>query len=164
MRRNKQTGWPLAVEPSTFEETKVKKLHIDHGFGFPVKLANVPMVKARGVWALNVDRNWLERLVLQALTRKPTRLTGNEIRFVRQSAGLTQVQFAEVFDVSNVAIHKWEHEADNCPNIKWPLEREIRLFVLDHLEGKDKALGELYRALRSPAKPDNGKPLVVAAQ
>ena len=163
MRRDKQTGWPLAVEPNSLEGAKLKKWHIDESFGFRVKIINAPMVKARGVWTLNVNRNFLQELVLHALTRKTTRLTGNEIRFIRQSVGLTQAQFAEKFDVSNVAVHKWEQEGDLSPSIKWPLEREMRLFILDGLRGKDAALGQLYRALRSPARPNDGKPLAVAA-
>ena len=163
MRQDKQTGWPLAVDPASLDGVKLKKWHIDESFGFRVKVLNAPMVKARGAWTLNVNRDFLQDLVLRALTRKATRLTGNEIRFVRQSASLTQAKFAEKFDVSNVAVHKWEQEGDLSPNIKWPLEREIRLFILDNLEGKDAALGQLYRALRSPARPSEGKPIAVAA-
>ena len=161
--RKQESGWPLAVDPASLEGSKVKKSHTDHGFGFPVRLVDAPMVKARGVWTLNVNRNYLEESVLRALANKPTRLAGAEIRFARQSAGLTQAQFAEHFDVSNVAVHKWEQEGADSPNIKWPFEREIRLFIFDQLNVKDKALGQLYRALKKPAKANRGASLVAKA-
>ena len=34
--------------------TKIQKEYVDMGFGFPVYLQNVPMVKVRGVWTPKV--------------------------------------------------------------------------------------------------------------
>ncbi len=156
-------GWPLAVDPKVLDGSKVQRSYVDHSCGFSVKLLNVPMVKARGVWTLNVNPNYLLRVVLRALASKPTRLTGAEIRFVRLSADLTQALFAKRFDVSNVAVHKWEQEGAESPAIKWPFEREIRLFIYDLMKADDKTLGALYRALEKPAKPNSGKLLVAQA-
>ena len=31
-------------------QTKIQKEFVDHGFGFPIRLRQVPMVKVRRVW------------------------------------------------------------------------------------------------------------------
>ena len=40
-------------------ETKVQKRFVDTGFGFPIRLINVPMVKVRGVWTPKINYNEL---------------------------------------------------------------------------------------------------------
>ena len=62
-------------------ETKVQKGFIDTGFGFPIHLINVPMVKVQGVWSPKINYNELAYAVLRALAHKESRLTGNEIKF-----------------------------------------------------------------------------------
>jgi hypothetical protein len=57
-------------------ETKVQNEWIDTGFGFPVKLTNVTMIKVRGNWTPKLDYNALAINVLKALTHKHSRLTG----------------------------------------------------------------------------------------
>jgi hypothetical protein len=69
-------------------ERKIQKLFIDNGFGFKVKLRNVPMVKVRGVWTPDVDYNDLAKMVLLFLFRKTARLTGAEVRFIRHQLAL----------------------------------------------------------------------------
>jgi transcriptional regulator with XRE-family HTH domain len=132
-------------------EKKTQKRFVDHGCGFPVVLQNVPMIHVRGVWTPDIDYNELHRAVLVALAHKPTRLTGNQIKFVRHFFGLTLTEFGNYFDVSHPAVLKWENAGDDVPSIKWSLERDLRLFILDRLEETPDSLGELYKELRSRA-------------
>lgn len=139
-------------------EKKIQKRFVDNGCGFPVVLQNVSMIRVRGVWTPDIDYNALHRSVLLALARKPTRLTGNQIKFVRQYFELTLTEFGDYFDVSHPAVLKWENAGDDTPSIKWSLERDLRLFILDKLDESPDSLGELYKDLRSRAKlPKNNQ-------
>lgn len=42
------------------------------------------------------------------LVRRPGRLSGNEIRFLREWMGLQGLEFAELLHVSNVSVSRWE--------------------------------------------------------
>jgi hypothetical protein len=128
---------------------KIQKNFVDYGCGFPVILENVPMTQVRGVWTPDINYVDLHKAVLRALANKPARLTGNEIKFVRHYFEWTLAQFGEYFDVSHPAVLKWEAAGDDVPPIKWSIERDIRLFILDRLEETPKRIGELYQGLRS---------------
>ena len=130
---------------------KIQKRFVDKGCGFPVVLENVPMVKVHGDWTPDINYRDLHKAVLLALANKPVRLTGNEIKFVRHYFSLTLVDFGEYFDVSHPAVIKWENAGDGVPPIKWSLERDIRLFIMDGLKEAPKRIGELYQGLRSMA-------------
>ena len=43
-------------------EIKIQKRLIDTGFGFPIRLINVPMVKVRGVWTPKINYDELAQL------------------------------------------------------------------------------------------------------
>ena len=89
-------------------ETKIQKELIDTGFGFPIRLRNVPMLKVRGVWTPKLNYNELALVVLRALTHKESRLTGNEIKFIRTHFEMTLQEFAKRFCVTHVGVMKWE--------------------------------------------------------
>lgn len=133
--------------------TRIQKESIDHGFGFPVRLRNVPMVRIRGIWTPDVDYNELARAVLRALCFKPVRLTGNEIRFIRLQAEMTLQQFAERFCVTHPSVMKWEKQGDEATRMMWSTEKDVRLFAL-LMAGGEEELAELYRHLvqQKPAR------------
>lgn len=78
-------------------DKKVEKRFVYEGFGFPVVFRNVPMAKVRGVWTPQVDYNKLARDVALALARKPARLTGSEIRYIRLFFEMTLESFGRRF-------------------------------------------------------------------
>lgn len=139
-------------------EKKIQKRFVDEGFGFRVILRNVPMVKVRGIWTPNINYNKLAQTVCEALAHKPARLTGNEIRFLRQQSEMTLKAFGERFDVSHVAVLNWERVGDDFPAMKWPIEKDIRLFALDKTGARPKAFKALYEDLRHAAD-ENAKPI-----
>jgi len=126
------------------------------GLGFPVVLHNVPMVRVRGKWTPLIDYDALARRVLLALARKPARLTGSEIRFIRLSFEMTLGAFGARFDVSHPAVLKWERVGHGPPSLKWPVEKDIRLFILDRLGARPAAFKALYDALREAASATPG--------
>lgn len=128
-------------------ELKIQKEHLDRGLGFPVKLINCPMAKIRGKWIPYVNYNDLSRIVLRKLSKKESRLSGSEVRFIRQYFDLTLVAFAERFAVSHAAVIKWENKRDKPTEMAWTTEKDIRLFIIFKLESGADAIFRLYALL-----------------
>lgn len=125
-------------------ETKIQKEFLDMGFGFPVKLLNVPMVKVRGVWTPKINYNELTLMLLKALSQKPARLTGNEIHFIRHHFEMTLAEFAKRFCVTHVAVMKWEKTKNQPTVMAWTTEKDIRLFIFSKLDSRPNEWTELY--------------------
>ncbi len=135
-------------------EQKIQKTFVDMGFGFPLHLINVPMIKIRGHWTPRIDYNKLTIVVLRAIANKMGRLSGAEVRFVRQHFGLTLQMFAKRLGVSHVAVIKWEKSGQHITAMSWSTEKDIRLFVLSKLTPSSAEMFRLYGALEQvpPAK------------
>lgn len=128
-------------------ERKIQKTFVDTGLGFPITLLNVPMVKVRGQWTPHIDYNSLTKAVLLALSEKPVRLTGHEVRFIRLHFEMTLEQFAARFGVSHAAVIKWEKAKDEPTKMSWALEKDLRLFIIFNMLGKAQKLAQLYKDL-----------------
>lgn len=128
-------------------ERKIKKVHVDYGFGFPVKLLNVPMAKVRGIWTPAINYNLLAEVVLKELCEKEGRLTGNEVRFIRQHFEMTLQQFARRFGVTHPGVLKWEVLRNKPTAMNWATEKDIRIFSLLKLESKSSEIVQLYTFL-----------------
>ena len=111
-------------------QRKSRNLFVYRGFGFPVTLINVPMLRVRGVWTPDLNLNSVAQHLLSALARKPSRLTGEEIRFVRHSLSMTLEQFAHRFGVTHPAVIKWEKAGHRPTSMAWAIEKDIRLEAL----------------------------------
>jgi len=128
---------------------RIEKELIDEGFGFPVRLRNVPMIWIREQWIADIDYGALARTVLATLCSKPSRLTGNEVRFIRQHHGLTLKEFAAEFCVTHPAVLKWEQAGNRPTRMNWSTEKDLRLWVCVKLGGDnaDSRLATVYRGL-----------------
>jgi transcriptional regulator with XRE-family HTH domain len=122
---------------------KIQNKFVDYGCGFPVLLRHVPMVEYQGMWTPCINYNELEKAVLLMLCYKPTKLTGNEIRFIRLYFEMTLQIFAKRFGVRHPTVIKWENFKDDPTNMMLGTEKDIRLFVISQLVGQKK-IGELY--------------------
>ena len=112
-------------------ERKTQKEFAYEGFGFPVVLLRVPMVRVRGAWTPDVNYDQLARELLEALALKPGRLTGNEVRFIRHSLSMTLQDFAGRFGgVTHPAVIKWEQAENDPTTMNWAVEKDIRLEIL----------------------------------
>jgi hypothetical protein len=145
------------------EQQKILKSWIDTGLGFPVRLSNVPMVKVRGEWTPNIDYNRLTDAVLHALCEKPVRLTGNEVRFIRQHFEMTLQAFGSRFAVSHAAVIKWEKTKDDPTDMNWASEKDLRLFVLSKISRRAEDLAHLYHDLER-SKADRKQTLHLDAE
>lgn len=120
-----------------------RKTLIDYRFGFPVRLENVPVRQMRGHEVVDVNANALRYAVLAALLRKPTRLTGAEVRFIRLELELTKAAFAQRCGVTHPAVIKWEACDEDVTSMTPSTEFLIRFMILELLPSQ-------YRARQLP--------------
>ncbi len=139
------------------EKKEIAK-YIDRGFGFPVVIEDVTLVKIRGNWIPKIDYNVLEKVVLCRLARMDGRLTGSQVRFIRLHFGMTLENFAKRLKVSHPAILKWEKRKDKVTDMSWTTEKDIRLFVIKSIDQNPKSFVKLYELLEGM---DNEKPVKV---
>ena len=132
-------------------EKKIAKYFDDYGFGFKVRIIAAPMVKIRGEWVLDLDQQKLQKSLLAALVRKPVRLTGKEIHFIRNAFEMTSTEFGEKFDVSHAAVLKWERAGDHGTEMNWSTEKDLRLFVASRIQSKAIDFLSAYRELEERA-------------
>lgn len=137
------------------QKEKIQKIYVDRGFGFNVRLFNVPMIKIRGSWTPKIDCNLLADRVLDILCSKSARLTGSEIHFIRLHFGMTLQQFAARFSVSHVAVIKWEKMNDHATCMNWATEKDLRLFVHASINPKPAKLMALYKDLEFKKNGDD---------
>lgn len=135
---------------------KVQKVYQDHGFGFPVTLLNVPLIEVRGEWVPTINQRELQKRVVEALALKQSRLTGDEVRFLRLFLEMTLQQFAERFDVTHPAVLKWERAGTRTTGMGWTTEKDIRLLALGSLAPKPQKFMWAYEQLTevAPAKSE----------
>jgi len=123
---------------------KKKQTFVYHGLGFPITLINTPMRKVFGEWIIDIDMTELQLVVLKSLIYESTRLTKDELRFIRKFLVMTTTEFGNTFGVSHVAVLQWEK---GQRRISPAIELYIRLYVLNHLCAKDKEFRSLYNTI-----------------
>lgn len=135
----------------TSMRSKMLNAFIDEGLGFPVRLANVTMVEVRGQWTPNIDYNRLTKAVVLALARKPARLTGHEVRFIRQHFDVSLQAFAARFCTSQPTVTKWERAGKRATAMAWTTEKDLRLLLLFRSGAKAADFVKLYAGLERSA-------------
>ena len=125
-------------------EKKIEKKYIDYGFGFPVCLHNLPMVKVRNVWTPNIDYNELTRAVAMSLASSKSLLSGNQVKFIRQFFEMTLKEFGERFNVSHPAVMKWESNKNKPSKMDWSTEKDIRMEIVFRIAKNPKQIGKLF--------------------
>ncbi len=144
-------------------ERKRQASFVYEGFGFPVTLRNVPMVRSLGVWTPDIDYRTLAREVLRLLALHPSRLTGQEIRFIRHSMDLTLEEFAHRFGVTHPAVVQWEHCGPKATKMAWALEKDIRLEIIRSQRAQPASrFVDAYEQL-AEARPSQAAPVTVDA-
>lgn len=140
---------------------RIEKKYTDYGFGFPVVLHNVPMVQVFGTWTPEINYQQLRHNVLLFLIRKPARLTGTEVRFIRHSFDLTLQEFGERFDVRHSTVLKWEKAKEEPTRMNWSTEKDIRLFVADRILSADKSAEEFFSLYRDLCHKKEDRPVPI---
>jgi DNA-binding transcriptional regulator YiaG len=76
-----------------------------------IELRNVPVVKGENGDAIAAEvLGKLEQQVAEALLEHSVPIRGLEVRFLRESCGLSLREFGKLLDLSDVAILKWERK------------------------------------------------------
>lgn len=123
---------------------KKNETFVFHGLGFPIKLIDVPMKKMCGEWVVDIDMGELQLVVLRYLVYKPTRLTKDELRFIRKYLALTTSDFGRSFGVSHAAVLQWEK---GKRRLTPSTEFCIRLHILNHLHANSKEFRNLFNTV-----------------
>lgn len=89
------------------------------------------------------DVEGLHRAIGYELATNKPRLTGAEVRFLRNELDLPQVELARFLGVSEVSIRGWENHRTK---ITKPSERLLRRLYLEHIDG-DGTLRELVESI-----------------
>lgn len=137
-------------------KTKSNSTYTDFGFGFPIIIDNVEIQRIDGEEFPLVNYKELERKAIAAMPAKPSRLTGNEVRFIRHHFRMTLEQFGKRLEVSHVAVKKWEASGDKAVGMQWAAEKNLRLFVARLSGVKGVRFVQLFDALecKAPSKPE----------
>ncbi len=125
------------------------KATVIHGLGFPVEVIGVRKRTIRGEEVLDIPWNALAGRAFAALPSRPHRLTGSQVRFVRQHLGKTLEEFGKLFGKTHVAVLKWESSGDSATKMDWPTEKDIRLHAQAEACTRATDFRKLYKSLQS---------------
>jgi len=84
----------------------------------------------------------LAYVVFSMMPTKPSKLTGNEVKFIRVYLGKTKSAFGKFFKLSHTAISNWEKAEDRPAPISLSQEMMLRLYIEDHL---NRSVREFYK-------------------
>lgn len=101
--------------------------------GFPVHIKNVRTKMVGGHEVMDLNFAQLEREIALLLVKSEYRLSGNQIKFLRKWAHMSQRALATFLAVSQVAVVKWEGFGNKQTTIDTNTERMLRLYILNQL-------------------------------
>ena len=119
---------------------KIVKNYIYNGLGFPVELHDVEMVLVNGEMHPKIDVRKTADLVIKSLVSQKSRLTGNQIKFIRTYFSMSLREFAKVVNESHMAVKKWEDFKDEPTRMDQNIEIMLRLHIYDHVVIKVKMI------------------------
>lgn len=117
---------------------KIVKKYIYNGLGFPIELHNVEMVMFNGEFQPKIDVRKIADLAIKSLVSQETRLTGNQIKFIRTYFSMSLREFSEIVNESHMAVKKWEDFKNKPTNMDKNIEILLRLHIYDHIAIKSK--------------------------
>lgn len=104
---------------------------IFNGFGFPVMINNAPFHKLGSTEILDIDPAAIKDHVFLEVIKKPARLTGAEVKFIRTTMEQTQEAFAKKIGIKDRSlISKWEAQKGKSTGMDQHTELMIRLKAL----------------------------------
>lgn len=96
--------------------------------GFPIVILN-PKIKIRaGQKTLDINYEVLAKIAFPAIIHKNGRLTGGEIKFIRNYLGLNQTEFAREMGLSDHSpVSRWEKASEDVTKMDLHTEFAIRI-------------------------------------
>ena len=141
---------------------KIVKTFTYEGLGFPIILENVLFHKIRGEWLPKIDVEELAEVIFRMLPSKTSKLTGNEIKFIRTFLGKSKPAFGELFKLSHTAVSKWETSGNTPAPISPSQEVVLRLYLEDYLNVGDREFYKAYKGLETSVYSEDETPMKVA--
>ena len=98
--------------------------------GFPIMLMNPSMVTVRGHQVPDVNLRDLQEAVFRLLVVKPSRFTGDEVRFIRKHLRLRQADLAGVLNMANhTVVSQWESRREKSTGMAYNTEVVLRVWM-----------------------------------
>ena len=137
-------------------KTKIQERYIYQGLGFPIELHQVEMIRVGRSWAPKIDVRKIARDVLMQIPTQQTRLTGSQVRFLREYYRMSLREFAKkVVHQSHMAVSKWEKFGGEPTNMDAATEVVLRLYVFHEVATKkpkqEKKFLQAYETISSMA-------------
>jgi|SRR5580700_4754111 hypothetical protein len=118
--------------------TKKLAKYMYEGLGFPIELHNVEMILINGEYAPKIDIRSIANKVIINLVLLNTKLTGNQVKFIRSYFSLSLREFSKIVNESHTAVKKWENFNNKPTNMDPNIEARIRVYIYDKLCIKSK--------------------------
>ncbi|KTD65384.1 hypothetical protein [Legionella spiritensis] len=116
-------------------KSKVVKSYLYEGLGFPIELENVELLNIDGEWLPKIDVQYIADEVIKRLAIQETRLTGNQVKFIRTYFSMPLREFSEkVIHTSHTAVSKWEKTGNETTKMSENTEQVLRLFILERTQ------------------------------
>lgn len=84
----------------------------------------------------------LHKAIAKQVFSQSSRLSGKEIRFLRNEIGMSQAAFAELINVKVQTFANWEK---GTHKVQGAADRLMRLYVKDHFTNRASRVGELLK-------------------
>ncbi|MCX7124932.1 MAG: hypothetical protein NTU49_04105, partial [Gammaproteobacteria bacterium] len=111
---------------------KIVKNYIYDGLGFPVLLPSIEMVYFEDEWHPKIDVYGISDKAIKALITQESRLTGNQVKFIRTYFSMSLRVFAKnVVHESHTAVSKWENNRDKATHMDGNIEAMLRLYIYE---------------------------------
>lgn len=117
---------------------KILKTYTYEGLGFPIELHNVEMVMINGEYAPKIDVRAVADKAIKSLVLQKTKLTGNQVKFIRAYFSASLRDFGKIINESHAAVKKWEDFKNKTTNMDLNIEARIRLYIYDSTCVKNK--------------------------
>lgn len=118
---------------------KIMKKFIYEGLGFPIELHDVEMIIINGEYAPKIDVRDVADKAIKSLVLQKTKLTGNQVKFVRTYFSASLRDFGKIVNESHAAVKKWEDTKNRPTNMDSNIETRIRLYIYDKICVKSKS-------------------------
>ena len=122
---------------------------LDKGLGFPIRIINVPADHTGTSSIPLMKDDETARDILRALCFKESRLTGNEVRFLRTHLKMNPQVFAKRFCVAHATVLDWEKSGNSSTSLNWITEKDLRLFITMKIGIEPAEFLKMYNAMES---------------
>lgn len=103
------------------------------GLGFPIILPKVEMIFINDEWHPKLNIKKIAHEAAKMLINQKTRLTGNQIKFIRTYLDMSLRTFSLAMNESHMAIKKWEDFKNQPTHMDKNIEIMLRLYLYEKI-------------------------------